>query len=78
MSLLTHDQWIDGHNKLNLCPTDDDINKYFIEISLKYEWFFVDKYGICFALKSSKELLLLSTYLISWCKDITFLLITKF
>ena len=35
-------------------------------------------HGICFALKSWKELLLLFTYLISLCKDITFPLITKF
>ena len=33
---------------------------------------------VCFALKSSRELLLLFTYLISLCKDITFPLITKF
>ena len=35
-------------------------------------------YGVCFALKSSNELLLLFTYLIFLCKDITFPLITKF
>ena len=35
-------------------------------------------HGMCFALKSSKELLPLFTYLISLCKDITFPLITKF
>ena len=34
--------------------------------------------GIWFALKSLKELLPLSTYLNSLCKDITFPLITKF
>ena len=34
--------------------------------------------GLCFALKSSRELLLLFTYLISLCKDITFPVITKF
>ena len=28
--------------------------------------------GVCFALKSTKELLLLFTFLISLCKDVTF------
>ena len=34
--------------------------------------------GVCFALKSSKEILLLFTYLITLCKDVTFPFITKF
>ena len=34
--------------------------------------------GVCFALKSWKEYLLLFTYLITSCKDVTFPLITKF
>ena len=34
--------------------------------------------GVCFALKSWKEYLLLFTYLITIGKDVTFLLITKF
>ena len=35
------------------------------------------KHGVCFALKLSKELLLLFRYVISFCKDIPFPLITK-
>ena len=34
--------------------------------------------GVCFALKSWKEYLLLVTYLITFGKDVTFQLITKF
>ena len=34
--------------------------------------------GVCFALKSWKEYLLLFTYLVILGKDVTFLLITKF
>ena len=34
--------------------------------------------GVCFALKSWKEYLLLFIYLITLGKDVTFLLITKF
>ena len=34
--------------------------------------------GVCFALKSWKEYLLLFTYLITLDKDVTLLLITKF
>ena len=34
--------------------------------------------GVCFAVKSSKELIILFTYSIFLCKDITFPLITKF
>ena len=34
--------------------------------------------GVCFALKSWREYLLLFTYLITLGKDVTFLLITKF
>ena len=34
--------------------------------------------GVCFALKSWKEYLLLFTYLITLGKDVTLLLITKF
>ena len=34
-------------------------------------------HGVCFALKSLKQILILFKYLISLCKDITFPLITK-
>ena len=37
-----------------------------------------EAHDVCFALKSWKETLLLSTYLITLGKDVTFPLITKF
>ena len=44
------------------------IHKYLVKVAL----------GVCFALKSWKEYLLLFTYLITLGKDVTFPLITKF
>ena len=41
-------------------------------------WFIKVALGVCFALKSWKEYLLLCTYLITLGKDVTFPLITKF
>ena len=68
--VLLHDLSAKGigtcSEKLRTPPEQNNI--YSIKIAL----------GVCFALKSSRELLLLFTYLISLCKDITFPVITKF
>ena len=44
----------------------------------KLLFYFKVALGVCFALKSWKEYLLLFTYLITLGKDVTLLLITKF